>query len=575
MARHRFGGIADYVISVGTDNAATLQPGTSVTCWNVAVGGAQYTDLTDTDGTTPISGGTLTADSAGSVPEFFGPDNVAELYLDASGGSGPRRRTTATDLGSAIVSVQTGLTMHEDAVNPHGTALSDLVDQAIPSVAGMLAQTPFTIAHRGSGDEFPEHTLAAYESVLAAGASAIEVSVNITADGVPVCIHDTTLDRTTDHTGPVNAWPYSALRENVRATGQGLLGNGWEGQPLPTLREVLDRLYGRCVIFLECKQSAAVAPVLDLLDSLYPGGPRSIVWKGYYTDGSFAGVRSRGYKVWAYMDAGTTDAQLNAVDTNVDIWGVPFAMTDARITAVIGRGKPVICWEVHRHADVARLTGLGVQGLMEAGWVYLNNQPQIASSDPAFTSQVAMPGTLGPQTYSAPWALKYDSDGAAHFDQLSGYSVLMGGMRAPSPDTFTLEFAMKWNAIPAATLHSGVALCKASDDVFQFSGPNNASGGYHFLLRGNGDMQLYRHDAGVTSGTQLGAIATQAPVAGQWMTFTIQVTPTQIIVTRTDTATHYTFTVTNNVYRGPYWHLSNGSITSLANQPFWKDLAVS
>lgn len=90
--------MADYVISVGTGNAATLEPGAVVTCWNASIGGSQYTDLTDTDGTTPLP--TLFADSNGAVPEFFGPDDVIEMYLDANGGAGPRRRTLTTSIRS-------------------------------------------------------------------------------------------------------------------------------------------------------------------------------------------------------------------------------------------------------------------------------------------------------------------------------------------------------------------------------------------------------------------------------------------------------------------------------------------
>lgn len=96
MSRYRFGGTADYVVSLGTDDAATLEPDTTVTCWNAASGGSQYTDLTDTDGTTPLA--SLTTDSTGAVPEFYGPDGTTEMYLDANDGSGPRRRTVTTDI---------------------------------------------------------------------------------------------------------------------------------------------------------------------------------------------------------------------------------------------------------------------------------------------------------------------------------------------------------------------------------------------------------------------------------------------------------------------------------------------
>lgn len=134
MARHRFGSTADFVITLGAGDAATLEPGTSVTCWNAASGGTQHTDLTDTDGTTPIPGGTLTTDSTGAVPEFFGPDGVRSLYLDANSGSGPRRRTLATDIGE-------DLTTAEAAALPKSTVdlVGDLIVGTGPDAVGRLA----------------------------------------------------------------------------------------------------------------------------------------------------------------------------------------------------------------------------------------------------------------------------------------------------------------------------------------------------------------------------------------------------------------------------------------------------
>ncbi|MFD7997326.1 SGNH/GDSL hydrolase family protein [Streptomyces mexicanus] len=153
MARHRFGGVADYVISVGSGNAATLRPGTSVTCWNAAVGGAQYTDLTQTDGTTPIAGGTLTTDSSGAIPEFFGPDGVRSLYLDANGGSGPRRRTLSTDLDADFAALQ-GASIPASTVTAAGDLLvatgSADVDRLAAGTAGqtLVADPAATTAVR-------------------------------------------------------------------------------------------------------------------------------------------------------------------------------------------------------------------------------------------------------------------------------------------------------------------------------------------------------------------------------------------------------------------------------------------
>ena len=57
---------------------------------------------------------------------------------------------------------------------------------------------PTLIAHRGASWDAPEHTLAAYELALKQGADFVEPDLQLTKDGVLVCLHDTTLERTTD-----------------------------------------------------------------------------------------------------------------------------------------------------------------------------------------------------------------------------------------------------------------------------------------------------------------------------------------------------------------------------------------
>ncbi len=47
--------------------------------------------------------------------------------------------------------------------------------------------------------------MAAIDNGMALGADGLEIDVQLSADGIPVVIHDTTLDRTTDRTGPGSA----------------------------------------------------------------------------------------------------------------------------------------------------------------------------------------------------------------------------------------------------------------------------------------------------------------------------------------------------------------------------------
>lgn len=88
--------------------------------------------------------------------------------------------------------------------------------------------SPVIFAHRGASIRAPENTLAAFVLAKAQKADAIELDVKLSADGVPVVIHDPTVNRTTDGSGTVAALSLAALKE---------LDAG-EGQQIPTLDEV-------------------------------------------------------------------------------------------------------------------------------------------------------------------------------------------------------------------------------------------------------------------------------------------------------------------------------------------------
>ncbi|MGH3326312.1 MAG: glycerophosphodiester phosphodiesterase [Streptomycetales bacterium] len=50
------------------------------------------------------------------------------------------------------------------------------------------------VAHRGAADGVAEHTFEAYERAIADGVDAVECDVRLTADGVPICVHDRRID---------------------------------------------------------------------------------------------------------------------------------------------------------------------------------------------------------------------------------------------------------------------------------------------------------------------------------------------------------------------------------------------
>ncbi len=119
------------------------------------------------------------------------------------------------------------------------------------------------IAHRGASYDAPENTFESFDLALELGFDNFETDVQLSSDGRAVLIHDDTLDRTTDATGPVA----DASIAKIKSLNAGLWfegpkdGAGIHG-PLaypeafvPTLDEFLERYAGRAHVHLELKST--------------------------------------------------------------------------------------------------------------------------------------------------------------------------------------------------------------------------------------------------------------------------------------------------------------------------------
>lgn len=491
------------------------------------------------------------------------------------------------DVNDAFEDLQDQQTMHLGADDPHGDRLWAAQQFALvtpATVDGFLTATnPYYIAHRGSGGEYPELTLAAYEGAVAAGAAAIEVSCQVSADGTLFAMHDTTLDRMTNGTwtGASATWTWSALLQRAKIVGTPLLGPGWANSDIPTVKQILDRFMGKVVIFIEAKTSAAIVPLQKLLLN-YPQSARSVVWKNYYTNNSFPWAKTHGYRTWGYTDTNTSMAAMDAVEGNIDMWGVPWEASDAQIAAVVGRpgGKDVIVWETHRRSEVARLTALGVKGIMCSQYLYCTRTTPTCTSDQWF-SQVKTPGEIGAAHSDPTYALKWDTGagtGVVYAPTTGGNSVLLGGF-CPTQSGATgyrISFDMMWPVLPTGTLHAGLYF-GAADDAKHTFGVANATGCYRMELRPNsGAMQLYTVASGATSGVQVGSDVTTSGAlsAATWYSYAIDVTATTVKLARTD-STGWSTTFTTSAYSGGYLGIHNGSLTDTATLPRYKNFKIT
>jgi glycerophosphoryl diester phosphodiesterase len=131
-----------------------------------------------------------------------------------------------------------------------------------------LAARPI-IAHRGASGVAPENTIPAFRLAVQQGADALELDVRLTADGVPVVLHDAALDRTTDRGGPLGDLSFASLRA-VDAGARFSLDGGRSfpfrggAARIPALAEVL-RGFPEVPILLEIKEVSAQEPVRQVV----------------------------------------------------------------------------------------------------------------------------------------------------------------------------------------------------------------------------------------------------------------------------------------------------------------------
>lgn len=118
------------------------------------------------------------------------------------------------------------------------------------SVVTKPNETPVVIAHRGASGVAPENTLAAFSKALELGADVIELDVHFSKDGEVIVIHDHSVDRTTNGSGEIE---HLSMEEIKQLDAGSWFDEAFAGEPVPTLREVLELVDGKAKVLIEIK----------------------------------------------------------------------------------------------------------------------------------------------------------------------------------------------------------------------------------------------------------------------------------------------------------------------------------
>lgn len=237
---------------------------------------------------------------------------------------------------------------------------------------------PVVYAHRGGAGLAPENTMTAFDAGLAAGADGIELDVRLALDGVAVVIHDPTVDRTTDASGPVDArtsTELAGLDAGCRFALDGEYPFRGRGIGVPSLRAVLDRHRGVAVIIELKSPDPRLAKAV--VDEIHAVGARGLATVGSFQKGALDAVRALdpAIRTGADMDdvrsgLATAPDGSRLVRPPFEVFQVPEVYAGTRVVtpAFIARAHEanvtVMVWTVNQADQMRRLLDWGVDGLI-------------------------------------------------------------------------------------------------------------------------------------------------------------------------------------------------------------------
>ena len=216
----------------------------------------------------------------------------------------------------------------------------------------------------------------AFRLALEEGADGVELDVQPSADGVPVVLHDDTLDRTTDATGDVSTLPWARIAE-ARAGGE----------PVPRLEEVVAwAAESGAFLNVELKRPGAEAAAVE---AIARAGLRGRTVFSSFSTASVAEVRRLDPEATCYFLSEGRAGLAMAVARQLGASGVCLAArrsTPAALAEVRRAGMAAIVWTVDRPYRIRGLLAEGVRGI-------ITNLPALAVQ---VRGEVEAEGTGGP-----------------------------------------------------------------------------------------------------------------------------------------------------------------------------------
>jgi glycerophosphoryl diester phosphodiesterase len=241
------------------------------------------------------------------------------------------------------------------------------------------------IAHRGFSSISPENTLAAFSAAIQHQANSIEFDVQLSSDKVPVIIHDTTVDRTTDGIGKVKD---KTLEQLKKLDAGAWFSSEFSGEKIPTLKEALRMAKGieggnflQQFIYAEVKKSDdwSASDIDNFIQTIISEGWENKCIVACFNENFLGQIRNQfsiitlGYLVNS-IETYTQRLSMAANDGNAVMLSEYHVLLNnpSLVQSSKSQGVDVVAWTVDSQEDLQRLDKLGVVRIVTNSLIDLN-----------------------------------------------------------------------------------------------------------------------------------------------------------------------------------------------------------
>lgn len=451
--------------------------------------------------------------------------------------------------------------------------LGTVLSRAKLSTLNPTTTNPVIFAHRSGSNIHPENTTEGFRAAVSEGAVALEMDVQLLADGSLGVMHDDTIDRTTTGSGNVvdqTTPSWQNLVSDIGATLGGAYASTTQHTPL--FEDVVREFGNKVLLVPEAKNSGSGPGITAMLQKYHVHPDAALVQSFSFNELTTA--VAAGYNTIGLSDSADPS---DLVARGIGWVGVSTSASSPYIASMIAAGIKVAAYTPNWHYQRTNLSAQGVVGYFSDDPIYIagyqSGTGYLRATDP-FRSATWYHGALANPNASLPSRGQFNggTEWGGNIPNGSFGSIVAGWASPisgnPSNRSFSITFSVRFELSNNGTSR-WVGIFVGPNDIPYTDNASATENGYHCLMRKTGQMQVFKRVNGVVStlATSTGAadVAISDNTTAQYK---LTVTSTTVKIERLDQPGNAT--ATDSTHGCGYVQLTNSQLKA-----WWSAMTVA